>query len=715
MRLFTLAAVTIICCWQAAGATVRVSYDQGDWNRIYWLPGGAPQPGDTVIIASRVTGMPAMEFGGLIIRAQGSLVVESGKPTVTSLVNEGTLAIDAQATLRVAGNVRSTGLVVGDGIMQMIRNGSAISGGGALGNLLVSGAAGTRVHLDAPVTVASLALGADNQLLAGSHQLTVNGTYISASSFGFPGIIGGGAVVLNGAVEGSAIGDIVIGSAPGYRPSKLYPPPAVHGMLGDSGRSVRFASTRAIGFSTLVGDVHIDSGVVLRASGIGMQGWNRVVGSLNVKGTLAAGEEGYRWIIDGDLFNDGAIENCTVVMQGHSVVLRSDRGTWDPGISLIFYGDSGSELAVHGAITVSRLTIAPLSPSDSDVVMRAGGSVVKVRHDYISDMGRGCRIVTDTVVKLWGGANGIVEGDVLFEGFWGSPVGGRYGGAGAEVRFVVRKEIARPFQAFGTLGSDPNGHIMVGAPAAVMGRALLRGMVTLAGGQSLAIDGDSVGIANTVRGGGALHLMATATRLAASGSFMDSTIVEIGRPDRITTVRLARTLFASRIVIHPGSAILYNAGDSMYASRELRYALQYTGDFNSASAACNPLDPRPLTFFSGARSVFRFRGNSLGYGAADSVKQGEGYFVNFPAPAIVWHVGRVANLPMTVPIHAGWNLIGGASIPVDVSRIVVQGTTLLTNFLTAMGGATAVTTLQPGRGYWVNAAGAGTLTCYPEP
>src|SRR5690606_8614194 len=112
------------------------------------------------------------------------------------------------------------------------------------------------------------------------------------------------------------------------------------------------------------------------------QGWNRVVGSLNVKGTLAAGEEGYRWIIDGDLFNDGAIENCTVVMQGHSVALRSDRGTWDPGISLIFYGDSGSELAVHGAITVSRLTIAPLSPSDSDVVMRAGGSVVKVRHDY---------------------------------------------------------------------------------------------------------------------------------------------------------------------------------------------------------------------------------------------------------------------------------------------------------------------------------------------
>lgn len=716
MRSLTLAVFLLLLCVHAAGATVRVSYDHGDWNRILWLPGGLPQPGDTVIIATDVTGAPSGDFGRMIIRAHGSLVLEGGDAGVAGLVNDGSLRISRHATLRVTGDLRNDGTIAGEGAVRMTRHGSSITGSGTFGNMVVSSGRGTKIHIERSLTFASLSIGAGNQLLTSVHDLTVNGTYVSGSEFGVPGIMGnGGIIFLNGAVEGSVVGDIVIGTAPGYRPSKRGILPEVHGVLGGTGMSVRFAASREISFSTLIGEISIDSGAVLRAGGIGEQGWNRISGRLSISGELAAVEEVYRWIIEGDLFNRGRIGNCTIVIQGHGGTLRSDLGTWDPGINLVFQGDTGSELVVQGPITVSRLTITPRTPQDSNIVMRAGTSVIKVRHDYTSDIGRGCRIVTDTVVKLWGAAEGIVEGDVLFEGFWGSPIGGRYGGPGADVRFVVRKEIARPFRASGTLRSDPNGHLMVSAPAVVMGKVFLRGPMTLAQGQVLRVDADTVRIAGSVRGGGTFHLIAPQTRLEVPGSFTDSTRLEVGRPDAVSAVRLGRTLFASHIIVNLGSSILYRAGDSMFASRELRYALRYNADFNSASTACHPSDTRPLNFFAGALSVFRFRGDDLGYGTADALKFGEGYFIRFPAETIVWHTGKVANLPMTVPIRAGWNLIGGASIPVSVGHIVVDGTTLLSGFLNAIGGPVSVSVLQPGRGYWVHSAGAGTLRYYPEP
>lgn len=716
MRLLTLAIFFLLLCVHAARATVRVSYDNGDWHRILWLPSGLPEPGDTVIIASDVTGAPSGNFGRMTIRSHGSLTLQSGDAGVAGLVNDGLLVISRHATLRVAGDLRNDGTIGGEGAVRMIRDGSGITGNGVFGNMVVSSSRGTKVSIERSLTFASLSIGAGNQLLTSVQDLTVNGPYVSGSEFGVPGIMGnGGIIFLNGAVEGSVVGDIVIGTAPGYRPSRRGTLLTVHGVLGGTGMSVRFAASREISFSTLIGDISIDSGAVLRAGGIGEQGWNRIAGLLSISGELAAVNEGYRWIIEGNLFNRGMIGNCTIVIEGHGGTLRSDFGIWDPGINLVFQGDTGSELVVQGPITVSRLTITPRTAQDSNIVLRAGTSVIKVRHDYTSDIERGCRIVTDTVVKLWGAAGGIVEGDVLFEGFWGSPIGGRYGGSGADVRFLVRKEITRPFRAFGTLRSDPNGHIMVSAPVTVMGKTFLRGAMTLAQGQVLTVDADTVRVAGNVRGGGTFHLIAPNTRLEVSGSFMDSTRLEVGRSNTISTVKLGRTLFAPYITINLGSSILYRAGDSMFASRELRYALRYNADFNSASTACHPSDTRPLTFFAGAQSVFRFRGDDLGYGAADAVKSGEGYFIRFPVETIVWHTGKVANLPMNVPIRAGWNLIGSASIPVNVGHIVVDGTTLISGFLNAIGGPVSVTVLQPGRGYWVHAAGAGTLRYYPEP
>lgn len=712
MRCFFL--LLLFLCAPVAGATTRVSHDDGAWEDVSWVPEGVPGPADTVIIASAVRGMPAGNFGLLIIRGQGSLAVESGAPMVAGLVNQGTLLISRHAVVRVDGDLRNTGTIGGEGGVQMTRDGASIAGAGTFGHLAVSGAPGMAVALADPVVLRSLAVGVGNRLLAGSHDLTVNGPYISSAPSGYPGIIGTeGTIWLNGEIDGSARGAIVIGSAPGYRPSRRGTFPAVRGTLGDSGKSVRFAASREIAFSTLIGDVAIDSGVTLRAGGIGGQGWNDVRGTLAVRGVLAATDESYRWNIDGDLRNNGLIEPCTLVLRGHRVLLRSDTGTWDPGINLIFQGDSRSELRLQGNIAVSRLTILPLAPGDSDVVVHAGRSVLKVRHRFTSDIGRGCRVVTDTIVTLWGESDGIVEGDVLFEGFWGSGVRGRYGAPGRQVRFRSRKEIVGPFASEGLLGSDPSASLTVHAPVVHRGNLLLRGELAIDAGRSVTSYGDTLRLERAAHGGGTFLIAAPRSLLDAAGEFADSVLVDVGRGDAVASVMLARTLRASRIRINLGSSIYYRAGDSMYASRELRYALRYGSGFNSASAAALPFDLRGASLFTGAISIFRYQGN--GYTMADTLRPGEGYFVRFPAETVVWHTGLVANLPRRVQLRAGWNLIGGGSIPVHTSRITVEGTTLLSGYLTVLGGPTAVSVLEPGRGYWVHAAGDGSLLYNPEP
>ncbi len=713
IRSFILCAFLSVFCAASAGAVVRVSHDNGAWESISWFPAGVPGSDDTVVIASDVTGMPAGIYRQIVVRAHGSLRLDAGGAEVAVLQNEGRIAVARSAMLHIVGELRNAGSIAGEGIVRMAADGGRISGSGTFGHILVGGVWGSVVRLDGPVVFGSLTVAGGNQLVAGPHDLTVNGAYVAAASrYGDPGVVADAGVIrLNGEIDGNARGDIIIGSAPEYRPSRRGTLLSVRGVLGDTGRTLRFAASRQIGFSTLLGDVRVDPGTIVRATGIGLQGGNTIVGSLTVDGVLAASEELYRWNIIGDLYNYGTIEHCTVLMQGHRVRLRSDAGIWDPAMHLIFKGDAGGELAVMGPIVVATLAILPLAEGDSNIVVHAGGSPIKVRHRFTSDIASGCRIVSDTVVKLWGEARGIVEGDVTFEGFWGSPVGGRYGAVGKEVRFLVRKEILTAFEAVGCLRNAPAGHILVGAPAAVHGMVWLQGELTIPAEQALVLYGDTLRFARTVRGGGAVQVVAPHATLEAAVELADSVIVDVGRIDAITSLTLERSFSASRIRVNPGSVINYRAGTSLVAGREFCYGVRYQSGFNSASAACLPFDPGSMQLFATALSVFGYRIG--GCVPADTITPGDGYFVRFPEAVTVWHRGDVINLPRLVLVRAGWNLIGGASVPVQVARIVVQGTTLLSGYLATPGDAVSVSTLEPGYGYWVNVAGDGALLYEP--
>ncbi|MBS1913031.1 MAG: hypothetical protein JST22_13675 [Bacteroidetes bacterium] len=689
-----------------------MSNEDGNWSEIYWSTGGAPHAGDTVVIATQVVGMPELRYSTLTIRLGASLTIQGTRPAVSELRNDGLLNIDQAGELRVEGNVTNTGSMAGAGSVVVAHDGAALSGAGVYGHISIASAPGTYAQLWNAVTVASLSLGTNVRLLDNGFDLHVDGAYSSASAFGEPGIVAnGGTIYLNGSVYGSAAGSVVFGSVPGVRRSRYAGLPEVHGLIGDSAGTVRFAASRRLLFSTIIGSVTVDSGATLEGGGIGPAGANTVRGSLTINGILRTADDANQWLVEGDLFNNGTIESGTLELGALHARLRTDQGAWDPSIRLRYSGPSHGELRLASPLVVSTLEIVPATPLDSDVAVVAGPYPVRVRHSFTSDVERGCRIVTDTTVSLWGAAQGMVDGNTLFEGFWGSVVGGHYGGTGHVVRFVTQKVIGDGFEAVGTLSTDPASHLTVAAPATAFGPVLLHGNTTMQDAGTLLFNGNA-SVDRTIDGAGTLYCLSSFGTLDVSGTLGAGVDVQIGLDSTASHTMLSRTLHAATLSVHPGSTISYHAGDSLDVRTELNYGVRYAGGFNVVSAPLLPSDARSAVVYPLADSILRY---DTGYVVSDSIVAGAGYFVQFPGAATVTYSGRPFNVPATIPVKAGWNLVGGATVPVAASRITVAGTTLLSGFVGSIGGANPVTTLQPGVGYWVNVSADGSITLNPDP
>jgi len=710
-----LLAIAWIAATVAAGATVRVSQEDGAWDRVEWAPAGLPAPGDTVIISagSSVTGMPALAFGVLIIRPGASLSIGAGGARVSGLINEGRLMIGGSAVLAVAGDITNSGEITGGGVLRMARDGGTIAGAGRFGALLVSAGPGGVVALGGPVVLPSLSIASGNRMIAGAYDLTVNGPYTASAPSGPPALIATtGTIALNGSVYGTARGAIVIGVDPAARPSKRSLPPLIGGVLGDTGKTIRIAASRRLGFSTLIGGIVIDSGVVVMADGIGTSGTNLLVGSLTNRGTLSAGEEQYRWTMQGELFNHGTIENCTLVMRGRGASLRSDTGRWDPGISIVFTGSSGDTLHILGPLRVARLTIAPASALDSNLVVDAGRNYLSVRHLFASDSASGCRLISDTLVSLWGAAHGIVQGDVMFEGFWGSAISGCYGGPGRRVMVAAHKLIAGGCTMRGTIGTRPSVMLTIDAPLMLDGDARLNGRMTITP-QGSVVAGSDLFIGRSVRGGGNIHLAGAGPLLEAREALLDSIQVEIGREGAPSHVLLAAPLVVPRLFIHAGSTLEYHGDDSVTVVDMFRYDIAYAEGFTMMSAAARPAEPAAMTLSADAANPpLRY---ATAYTAASAVAAGEGYFIRLPVPGVIAHRGGFINLPLTIPVRAGWNLIGGGSIAARAANATATGTAFLSPFVTAIGGMVPAPLLRPGRSYWVKVSADGTITLHPDP
>lgn len=100
------------------------------------------------------------------------------------------------------------------------------------------------------------------------------------------------------------------------------------------------------------------------------------------------------------------------------------------------------------------------------------------------------------------------------------------------------------------------------------------------------------------------------------------------------------------------------------------------------------------------------------YCPKETLANGTGYWVKFPSTPDTHYVclRGEPNPDDTIPITAGWNLIGGISMPFPVVSIRGDSPDLVTSGVFGYNGKYhEVDTMWPGQGYWIKASAAGML------
>jgi hypothetical protein len=99
-----------------------------------------------------------------------------------------------------------------------------------------------------------------------------------------------------------------------------------------------------------------------------------------------------------------------------------------------------------------------------------------------------------------------------------------------------------------------------------------------------------------------------------------------------------------------------------------------------------------------------------GYGQQYRMLNGKGYWEKFPA-ATSHTLSGTPRTSESIPLLAGWNLVGSISSTIDTSAATTTPPGLrVSSFYQFGAGYVASATIAPGKGYWMKSSGAGTLT-----
>mgnify|MGYP005839787223 CR=1 FL=1 len=98
-----------------------------------------------------------------------------------------------------------------------------------------------------------------------------------------------------------------------------------------------------------------------------------------------------------------------------------------------------------------------------------------------------------------------------------------------------------------------------------------------------------------------------------------------------------------------------------------------------------------------------------GYIVTDTLINGKSYWLKFDQDQTIAIEGNIID-NLTVNVHEGWNMIGSVSSPIAVSSIISDPPGLITsNFFGYDQSYLVSDSILPGKGYWVNVEGIGTL------
>jgi len=147
--------------------------------------------------------------------------------------------------------------------------------------------------------------------------------------------------------------------------------------------------------------------------------------------------------------------------------------------------------------------------------------------------------------------------------------------------------------------------------------------------------------------------------------------------------------------------IIYNPNSTLSAN------INIASGWNIVSIPIFANDMSKVTLFKDATSsAFTF---ASGYKVADTLTNGKGYWLKFPAVNSVPINGSYSSAS-TIYVNAGWNLIGGYDRPLVTKQMTSTPSGIISSsFFGYNNGYFLADTLIPGKGYWIKASQDGVL------
>jgi len=131
--------------------------------------------------------------------------------------------------------------------------------------------------------------------------------------------------------------------------------------------------------------------------------------------------------------------------------------------------------------------------------------------------------------------------------------------------------------------------------------------------------------------------------------------------------------------------------------------------WNLISLPLDVPDSRASVLFPGAVSGAFDYVPEAGYRGQDTLHPGRGYWIKFPDSVWIGMTGSPRSAD-TLPLEAGWNMIGTISQSIGVDSVAQDPPGIVTSGFFLYDGSYAITdTLEPARGYWVKAAAPGKI------
>ena len=156
-----------------------------------------------------------------------------------------------------------------------------------------------------------------------------------------------------------------------------------------------------------------------------------------------------------------------------------------------------------------------------------------------------------------------------------------------------------------------------------------------------------------------------------------------------------------------------NDGTYQIRSRKITITGNLNASWNMVSVPVVPDNFAESSLFSGATSKAFYFTNK--YVSADTLRNEYGYWLKFGSPSNI----NIVGLPIvadTLPVQAGWNLIGSISASVPVDSIIESPSGNVSSFYFGFnGGYRTADSLTPGMGYWVKVFNPGSLILQTDP